>query len=108
VLQASVASIGRQRFDLGVDDLDADLPAGVLQPAHIRDNEGFEAINVIGSDLLIAPLAHAPQESVVRMGVPILEIDDEQRRISRLEFGIWQYSMPVLQPPCSIHDNLLC
>jgi hypothetical protein len=41
------------------------------------------------------------------MGISVLEIDNEQRRISGPELGIWQYSMPVPQPLCSIHSRLL-
>jgi hypothetical protein len=41
------------------------------------------------------------------MGIAVLEIDHEQGRISGPELGIWQYSMPMLQSPCSIHDSLL-
>jgi hypothetical protein len=88
MLQAPVATILRQGFNLGMDNLDAGLPADILEPAHIRDDEGFEAINVVSSDLLIAPLTHSTQDSVVSMGISILEIDNKQGRISGPELGI--------------------
>ena len=85
VVEAQIAPVARQRLDHRVHHLDARVPARRLQPLHVRQRRLAHRAEEIPVSRVALGLGHRGIFAAIRPRIVVLHIDEQQRRVRRID-----------------------